>query len=45
MRMEDANTFADELAATDESKPQKVNACKKKRVEQHHRWKAKAGVK
>jgi len=40
--MEDANTFADELAANDESKPQKVNAYKKKRVEQHHRWKAKA---
>jgi len=40
--MEDANTFADELAAHDESKPQKVNAYKKKRVEQHHRWKEKA---
>lgn len=40
--MEDANTFADELAANDESKSQKVNAYKKKRVEQHHRWKEKA---
>lgn len=40
--MEDANTFADELAANDEGTPQKVNAYKKKRVEQHHRWKAKA---
>src|SRR5690606_2578351 len=40
--MEDANTFADELAANDEGTPQKVNAYQKKRVEQHHRWKAKA---
>jgi len=40
--LDDANTFADELAAKDESRPQKVNAYKKKRVEQHHRWKEKA---
>lgn len=40
--MNDADAFADELAANDESTPQKVNAYKKKRVEQHHRWKEKA---
>lgn len=40
--MNDADTFANELAENDEDKPQKVNAYKKKRVEQHHRWKEKA---
>jgi IS5 family transposase len=40
--MDDADVFADELALNDENKPQKVNAYKKKRVEEHHRWKAKA---
>jgi transposase len=40
--MRDAEAFADELAANDEDKPQKVNAYKKKKVEEHHRWKEKA---
>jgi transposase len=40
--MQDAEVFADELAENDEGKPQKVNAYKKKKVEQHHRWKEKA---
>lgn len=40
--MDDADVFADELALNDEGKPQKVNAYKKKKVEEHHRWKAKA---
>lgn len=40
--MNDADAFASELAANDESTPQKVNAYKKRRVEQHHRWKEKA---
>lgn len=38
----DGDEFADELAANEEDKPQKVNAYKKKKVEEHHRWKAKA---
>jgi transposase len=40
--MQDAGAFADELAENDEDKPQKVTAYKKKRVEEHHRWKEKA---
>lgn len=40
--MQDADAFADELAENEEDKPQKVNAYKKKRVEEHHRWKEKA---
>jgi hypothetical protein len=40
--MQDAEAFADELAESDEDKPQKVNAYKKKKVEEHHRWKEKA---
>lgn len=40
--LQDAEAFADELASNDEDKPQKVNAYKKKRVEEHHRWKEKA---
>ncbi len=40
--MDDADVFADELALSDESQPQKVNVYKKKKVEEHHRWKAKA---
>lgn len=39
--MQDAEVFADELTAT-EDKSQKVNAYKKKKVEEHHRWKEKA---
>lgn len=38
----DGDEFADELTANEEDKPQKVNAYKKKKVEEHHRWKAKA---
>jgi transposase len=40
--MNDADLFADELALNDDDKPQKVNTYKKKKVEEHHRWKAKA---
>ena len=40
--MDDADVFADELSLNDENRPQKVNAYKKKKVEEHHRWKAKA---
>jgi transposase len=40
--LQDAEAFADELAANDEDKPQKVTAYKKKRVEEHNRWKEKA---
>lgn len=40
--MNDADLFADELALNDDNKPQKVNTYKKKKVEEHHRWKAKA---
>ena len=40
--MNDADLFADELSLNQEDKPHKVNAYKKKRVEQHHRWKEKA---
>lgn len=40
--MQDADDFADELAANEEDKPQKVSAYKKKKVEEHHRWKEKA---
>ncbi len=39
--MDDADEFADELTNA-EDKPQKVNAYKKKKVEEHHRWKQKA---
>lgn len=39
---QDADEFADELTLSQEDKPQKVNAYKKKKVEEHHRWKAKA---
>ena len=39
--MTDADQFADELTSN-EDKPQKVNAYKKKKVEEHHRWKQKA---
>jgi transposase len=40
--MTDADQFADELTENEEDKPQKVNAYKKKKVEEHHRWKQKA---
>ncbi|NJO03528.1 MAG: IS1182 family transposase [Bacteroidia bacterium] len=40
--MTDADDFADELTLNEEDKPQKVNAYKKKKVEEHHRWKTKA---
>lgn len=40
--MTDADDFADELRLNEEDKPQKVNAYKKKKVEEHHRWKEKA---
>ena len=40
--MQDADAFADELTSNEADKPQKVNAYKKKKVEEHHRWKARA---
>jgi len=40
--MTDADEFVDELVLNEEDKPQKVNAYKKKKVEEHHRWKTKA---
>jgi hypothetical protein len=40
--MTDADQFVDELDFNQEDKPQKVNAYKKKKVEEHHRWKEKA---
>jgi len=40
--MLDADEFANELTSNEEGKSQKVNAYKKKKVEEHHRWKAKA---
>jgi len=39
--MTHADAFADELSSN-EDKTQKVNAYKKKKVEEHHRWKEKA---
>jgi len=40
--MIDAESFVDELTFNEEDKTQKVNAYKKKKVEEHHRWKKKA---
>jgi transposase len=40
--MTDADLFVDELATNEECYPQKVHADKKKKVEEHHRWKEKA---
>jgi transposase len=40
--MTDADTFADELKSTEGDEQPKVNAYKKKKVEEHHRWKQKA---
>ena len=39
--MVDADAYADELKSSEDAAP-KVNAYKKKRVEEHHRWKKKA---
>jgi len=39
--MLDADQFADELTTNEDNKAQKVNAYKKKKVEEHHRWKEK----
>ena len=39
--MQDADAFANELTTNEENK-QKVTAYKKKKVEEHHRWKEKA---
>jgi len=40
--MTDADDFVDELRLHEEDKPQKVDSYKKKKVEEHHRWKTKA---
>ena len=40
--LDDGDAFADELTSNEDGAPKKVNASKKKRVEEHHRWKAKA---
>lgn len=40
--LEDAEIFADELARNEEETDNTVKASRKKRVEEHHRWKAKA---
>lgn len=40
--MEDAEVFAEGLKAHDGDESQKVNAYRKKKVEDHHRWKKKA---
>lgn len=40
--MEDADRFTEELKLNDEDKGKKVDAYKKKKVEQHHDWKKKA---
>lgn len=40
--LSDADTFSDELISNEEDKPQRVTAYKKKKVEEHHRWKQKA---
>lgn len=40
--MTDAEAFADELRSNEGDEQQKVNAYKKKKVEEHHRWKQKA---
>jgi transposase len=39
--MDDADTFATELSNNDEDKQKRVTAYKKKKVEEHHRWKEK----
>ena len=40
--MTDADEFADELTSNEDGNAQKVDAYKKKKVEEHHRWKQKA---
>jgi transposase len=40
--MDDADQFADELIFNEEDRGKKVGAYKKKKVEEHHRWKEKA---
>jgi len=40
--MDDADFFVDELTINEDDKPKKVDAYKKKKVEEHHRWKEKA---
>lgn len=40
--MTDVDDFTDELRLNQEDKPQKVHPYKKKKVEEHHRWKTKA---
>ncbi|MBX2943500.1 MAG: IS1182 family transposase [Cyclobacteriaceae bacterium] len=40
--MEDADRFAEELKLHDDDKGKKVDAYKKKKVEEHHRWKEQA---
>lgn len=40
--LNDVDTFSNELIANEETKAQKVDLYKKKRVEEHHRWKEKA---
>jgi transposase len=40
--MQDADVFADELIQSEEVHTQRVTAYKKKRVDEHHRWKEKA---
>lgn len=40
--MQDADVFADELIQSEEAHTQRVTAYKKKRVDEHHRWKEKA---
>ncbi len=40
--MTDADLFVDELTLNEEDKPKRVDAYKKKKVEEHHRWKEKA---
>lgn len=40
--MDDADQFVDELVINEEDKTKKVDSYKKKKVEEHHRWKEKA---
>lgn len=40
--LEDGDAYADELTLNEEDKTTKVDAYKKKKVEEHHRWKTKA---
>lgn len=40
--MDDADLFVEELTLNEEDKPKKVDSYKKKKVEEHHRWKEKA---